>query len=462
MLIRPESPSLEFYGSANPSAPTGRYFPSVSRFCLALVLALTAGWLGLATPAAAVFGDSPESVSDPVLAEIRLEGNTKTDSNVILREMDLKIGQPLTRERMDQAWDHLEDLGYFAYVDMEYDDSEPGRVILTATLEEEDTIGYGPRLRYSQRHKYLAGAWAENTNLRGHGETLRADLSVLYIQRAGLAWTRPWFLGQKGLQFRAAVQGEQADYVYRPFRYRQADLDLSLRWIPRQPFFLATGLDYGLFEIRDDFRWRLPDRGAADPTTYEWFSAETRPRLALRAAGGLDTRSNPWYPSRGVFAQAAVLRWECSDFDSYTEGSLDLRGFLPLPRGHHLLALRAWGRLTDGPAQLENLCFFGGDQTVRGFDPGTREGDGAYLLTVEYRLPITMMRISPKGDLAGVGVHLFADAGDTWFYGADPAAALQSWGAGIHLNIDRVQIRFEAAQTQDGDWSFEFGDRMTF
>ena len=434
---------------------------STTPFAAAPVLIVTL-LLCMHSPAAAVFGDNPDSELDPVLTEIQIEGNSKTDRAFILREMSLEIGQPLTRDRMDEVWDHLEDLGHFAYVDMEYDDSEPGQVILIVSLEEERTIGYGPLLRYSQRHKYLAGAWAENTNLRGQGETLRMDLSVFYIQRAGLTWTRPWFFGKTGLQFQAAVQGEQADFVYRPFRYRKADLDLNLRWTARQPFFLTVGLDYGVFQIREGFTWKLPNRGADSPVGDETFTAESRPRLALLAAIGLDTRSNPWYPSRGAYTQAMVRRWESSDFDSYTESSLDLRGYISLPKGHHLLALRAWGRLTDGPTQLDNMCFFGGAQTVRGHDPGSREGDGAYLLTAEYRLPITMMRISPQGDLAGVGLHAFADAGDTWFHGADPATAMQSWGAGIHLNIDKVQVRFEAARTKDGAWTFEFGDLMTF
>ena len=429
---------------------------------MAWLLVLVVGSLCLAFPAFAVFGDGPESDTDPLLVEIQLEGNTRTQSKYILREMDLKIGQPLTRQRMDEVWDHLEDLGCFAYVDMEYDDFDAGRVVLVVTLEEEDTVGYGPLLRYSQRHKYLAGVWAENTNLRGQGETLRANLSLLYIQRAGLTWTRPWFLGQKDLQAEVALRGEQADFVYRPFRYRKADVDISLRWSEPRPFFLLTGLDFGLFEIRDSFSWPLPELGTDSPTGSRLYDTGTQPWLAARAAAGLDTRSNPWYPSRGAFAQAMVRRWDSSDFDSYTEGSLDLRGFVPLPRGHHLLALRAWARLTDGAAHLDNICFFGGAQTVRGHDPARREGDEAYLLTLEYRLPITMMRISPKGDLAGVGVHAFADAGDAWFNGADPGQALQSWGVGIHLNFDRVQVRFEAAQTDEGDWSFEFGDVMTF
>ena len=40
---------------------------------------------------------------------------------LIRREMDLIIGQPFSFDDMDAAWDDLEDTGYFAFVDMEYD-----------------------------------------------------------------------------------------------------------------------------------------------------------------------------------------------------------------------------------------------------------------------------------------------------------------------------------------------------
>lgn len=412
-------------------------------------------------PARAVFGDGPDDLDDPILTRIVIEGNTRTDTGYILRELGLETGEPISRERLDEVWDHLEDLGCFAYVDMEYDDFEPGEVILVVTVEEDDTVGWGPWVRYSQRHKYLAGVYAENRNLRGQGEVLRGELVALYIQRARLSWTRPWFLGQKRLDARIALLGEQADFVYRPFRYRRGETDVSLHWAGQAPFFVTAGAAGAAFDIRDDFSWAAPDRGDGATGSESW-DAGVREWVGPRLAVGVDARSNPHYPSRGVYAEAAVQRWAGSDFHPYTQSTLDLRAWLPLPHGHHLLALRAWGRATSGAAHLDNVVFLGGESTVRGHHPAGREGDEAYLLSVEYRLPITMMRISPQGDLAGVGVHVFGDAGDTWWYGADPGSSLRSWGAGLHLNIDKMQLRFEAARTIGGDWSFEFGDRMTF
>jgi len=38
----------------------------------------------------------------------------------------------------------------------------------------------------------------------------------------------------------------------------------------------------------------------------------------------------------------------------------------------------------------------------------------------------------------------------------------RSYGAGFHLNIDTLQLRFEAARTREGDWMFEFMDKFNF
>ena len=55
------------------------------------------------------------------------------------------------------------------------------------------------------------------------------------------------------------------------------------------------------------------------------------------------------------------------------------------------------------------------------------------------------MPISPAGELVGVGLHAFFDAGDTWYESLKAGKSWQSFGAGVHLNLDKQQFRFEAA-----------------
>lgn len=433
--------------------------------CLAMLLAPV-----LPGSLTAADGDDPlprqafpmQSADEPILRDIVVTGNHKTDTDLILRELDLRIGQPLSQDRMDLAWDALEDCGYFRTVKMDYDDEEPGEVVLRVAVEEEVATYFGPVIRYDRRHKYLLGGWAEERNFRGRGERLRLEAVAVAVQRGRLSWGRPWFLGRRGLSAEFAVCGEQGEFVFRPTRYRKWDAGGDLRWEFRRPFFLGAGASFGQFEQRDAFTWHAPDRGPAslaDPTA---FAPGTEGHWRLAGAAGLDSRNNPYYPQRGVLLRAQAVRWSSNAFATYLETSVDARCFLPMPWHKHVLALRAFGRRTDRPAHMDNLLYWGGPETVRGIPYASREGDEGYLLTAEYRLPLFLMPISPQGELVGFGMHAFADAGDAWFEGAEPGRALQSWGAGVHLNLDTLQFRFEAARASQGEWVFEFFDRFNF
>ena len=450
---------------------------SIARFLLILCLCAP---LWPAPAALAVFGDDdpsgPDSAAEadgetdgetdadaaPILTEIVITGNERTDRTLILREMGLRIGQPLSYDQVDAIWDRLEDIGYFSYVDIEYDDSEPGEVVLNVLVEEDMTLFYGPVVRHSRRHKYLLGGWIAENNFRGKGETLKLEVAALYIQRGEASWRRPWLFGVTGLQADAAVLYEQANFVFRPTRYRTWHADLDLRWNFWSSFFVAAGARYGGFKTRDGYWWDAPVREPDAPAGPLWHEPGNENRLRLRAAVGYDSRDNVWYPLRGVYGEAGLARWQSDDFADYHEFTIDGRAFVPLPWKKHVLALRCWGRRVDGPAQLDNVLFFGGVETIRGYPFGQREGDEGYLLTVEYRLPFFIMPISPQGEMVGFGLHLFCDAGDAWYEGAAPGRRWLGYGGGAHINIDTLQLRFEAARTEDGHWQFEFADRFNF
>jgi outer membrane protein assembly factor BamA len=405
----------------------------------------------------AVFGDGPDTGDSLTLKEIVIEGNSRTDRQLILNEMNLQVGQVFDREMMNQVWIMLEDIGYFAFVDMEFDDSSGDGVVLNVYVEEDMTMAYGPLVRYSRRHKYMLGAWLEETNLRGKGETLRLDLTGLYIQRGEAAWTKPWLLGVRGLDLKLSLLGEKSNFVYRPTDQYLGWGDAEIRWNFLGNLYVSSGLNYGQSKYRDDYYWTDPVSGVS-----VFHQNGTVSHLATRAVLGFDSRDNPWYPSRGIMAEVQAQHWASDDFNSYTAITGDVRLFAPMPMGKHVLAVRAWGRRTDGRSHLENTLFLGGPETIRGYQFGGLEGDEGYLLSVEYRIPLFMMPISAKGEMVGFGLHAFGDAGDAWYDGLDAQRALQSWGAGAHLNIDRMQLRFEAAKTREGEWVFEFMDHFNF
>ena len=391
---------------------------------------------------------------DPVLADIVIEGNTKTDLAVVRRVIGLEIGDPFPMEAFDGVWDRLEDCGYFAFVDIDTEEDDAGRVTLLVTLEEEQTTRFTPYVRYSRRHKYLLGAAVKDVNLGGRGETLELRAIAYRIQQGELRWTKPWLFGADRLSLILDAGWEQGDFVWRPFDYASWHTHVGLRQdLTRALYLQATG-GYESFEQKDDYDWTV---GGATVST----AAETRDTWLVRGLIGLDTRDNPFYPTRGVFNTFAFSYRSGADVDGQQDYEADLRGFVPLPR-KAILALHAFGHMVDDAETDEYVLRWGGPETVRGAPYAGREGDTSYILSAEIRWPLFMMPVAVTGETVGLGLHAFCDVGDAYFEDREESRAMVSFGAGTHISLLSWQLRFEAAKERDNDWTFEFMDVFNF
>lgn len=400
---------------------------------------------------------------DAVLGEIVVSGNTSTDRAVIDRVIGMKPGEPFPLEAFDQVWDRLEDCGYFAFVDLDTEEDDDGRVTLYVTVEEEKTFRATPYVRYDRRHKYLLGAALKEINLRGQGEVLEVQAIAYRIQRGQVAWTKPWLFGRDGLSLKIDGLWEQGGFVWRPFDYSRWDARLGLTQDIGSGFAVSVVGGYASFEQKDDYRWRYDDL-VVD------FAAGTRDVMEFHIEAAYDTRDNPYYPKHGMHHTA---RWQLRDGDEI-DGQSGFRADLSIFQevlGKPIIALRAYGEMLDEVGAEEYVLRWGGPQTVRGAPYARREGDTAYLLSAEVRWPLVLMPVSQAGETVGAGLHGFVDAGDAWYEDEHPilgpSAAgsrrgLLSFGAGAHLNLLTWQLRFEAAKERDGDWTFEFMDVFNF
>jgi outer membrane protein assembly factor BamA len=416
---------------------------------LALIACAWPAWAQEAAPAA------------PVLGEIVIEGNTRTDAAVIRRVIGIEPGAPFDYETFDEVWDRLEDCGYFAFVDLDMTDAPDGRVTLNVKVEEDRTLSVLPYARYSRRHKYFVGGALRDQNLRGKGEVLDVQVIAYRIQRLAASWTRPWFLGREGLELEVAGAGEQGPFVWRPFAYREGEGTLRLRQHFAGSFYAEVGGGFETFRQRDAYEWPAADRGEDAAPVVMSHPAATREDWVLTAALGLDSRDNVFYPRSGMLHRFAVEHRLASGAPDFTLLSADARAYIDLP-ANAILALRAYGRLADRPLPVEYGLFWGGPESLRGAPYAQLEGEEGYLLTAEIRYPLLLMPIAPSGENVGFGVHAFTDVGDAWFEGADPARAQQSFGAGVHVNVATWQLRFEGAKERDHDWTFVFADEFTF
>jgi outer membrane protein assembly factor BamA len=422
--------------------------PTRPRRLIAAVGATVGAALVLLGAVAALAQDAPTRDA-PVFGAITVEGNTSTQSALILHELGFAEGDPFDFGVLDRAWEHLEDLGWFAYVDLVVDDEGSDVVPVTVVVEEDATLRYYPIIDYDRRWDVLLGARVYDINLRGRGE--RLSLAATWYARHGydVDWEHPWLFGVDGLSGGLDAGWERADFVHRDTDFDRWQLGARVRWDYRRPLFAQAELSAGGFR-QDSAMGDLPDP----------WPAATRRRTTLRGTLGLDSRNQPWYPTRGFYHRLMAERVLGDGFDDVTLLTGDLRAFLPLP-WDHVLALRSWGRRAEGRVPPEDLLWWGGPETLRGYGYAGLVGDEGYLLSAEYRWPLFLMTISGDGRVIGVGLHAFSDLGANWFDGGG-RHPLASWGGGAHINISNHQFRFELAVPEHDDTVFQFMDSFNF
>ncbi len=386
--------------------------------------------------------------ADQYIGTVTVEGNTSTRTSLILAEFGIRTGDPLDYDAVDAAWERLEDLGWFAFVDISMDDSLD-EVPVTILVEEDRTTRGYPIIDYDPRWDILLGVRIYDINLGGRGERLSVSGIWHEPHRYEASWEHPWLFGVKGLALSLDGRWEDAPFVFRDFDYRAWEAGLGLRWDFAEPLFVAGRVARTTFE----------QEGGMTSAVASWNAAE-REGWSVGGTLGLDSRDIATYPTRGAHHRISATRHDGDGFDAFTELTVDLRQYVPTPWGH-VLALHALAREVDAHVPPEHMLFWGGAETIRGYHYGEIEGEEGWLLSGEYRWPLFLVPISADGRVISGGLHAFGDAGEIAFH-EGTAGVRHSYGAGLHLGLSSHVFRFEVARTRDGRTAFQFMDHFNF
>ena len=107
------------------------------------------------------------------ITSIRIHGNRKTLSGIVIIWADLKPGQILNREILKLARQNILDTGLFKKVSIEVE-TEDGRVIVNIDLEEKYYTILLPRLSRNVDGDIKVGLRLKMHNLNGANQTLHA------------------------------------------------------------------------------------------------------------------------------------------------------------------------------------------------------------------------------------------------------------------------------------------------
>lgn len=192
-----------------------------------------------------------------------------------------------------------------------------------------------------------------------------------------------------------------------------------------------------IYDYQNVFSIKYLDNGIFDTTDFIGKRPYTISGLGISAS--YDTRNKAYWPTKGVFLNSMVTRYNPgigSDHD-FTKLTIDFRYFKKIWL-NHVLAFQLYNYSTFGETPMKNLARFGGVDNIRGFYQGRFRDNNMATCITEYRAPI-YWRISL---VAFGGIGNVYENGNQFLKNK----MLYSFGGGIRLKIlkkENLNIRID-------------------
>jgi len=366
------------------------------------------------------------------IERIQIHGNAKTRDEVIRREFDVGEGDAYNRALVDRGERHLKALGYFKSVKIAAaPGSAPDRVVLDVTVEEQQTGNFWISGGYSTSDGFLASVTISDSNFLGTGDIAKTTLTYgQYARGFDLAFTDPWFLGQR-LSLGGELFGRQtfanSNQAFNTSLYgakvsagTPITDNLGATW-SYSIYNQGVSLDPSIGTVS------LPIQQAAQAGAY-WVSS-------IGSGLTYSTLDNAEDPTSGVWARTGNEFAGLGGAAKFARTTDDVRLYQPIA-GDLVGVVRAQGGYVApwGGAQLPLLSgFFGGPQLIRGFAPngfGPRDitagttmdnlGGNIYW-TTSAELQAPMPFVPPDAQLK---LALFSDTGSLWATNASTVPGL--------------------------------------
>ncbi|MCA9791127.1 MAG: BamA/TamA family outer membrane protein, partial [Candidatus Eremiobacteraeota bacterium] len=357
-------------------------------------------------------GEVSLRVLEATVEEIRVEGNIKTKTDTVLRNLRTKPGQVLNRRKFQKDLERLNNLGYFKKVDPSpQPGTEPGKLILVLDVEEQKTglatigIGYAGGGAGGVRAGVTGAISFSDRNLFGEGKS------------ASIQWQRGAQISSIGASyFDPAINDNQDSIGVSLFRNEVDSL--------RQPVLINGVQEFAFYDDRryggsvtyghpltDDLRVFGTVRHETIEILQSSGSTFTPVGLgkgtlnALGASALYDTRDDIFNPHVGSYANGAVnVAGFGGDFN-FTKYTIEGRHYVPLG-DNHTIALRGWAGVLSGDAPISEFFFAGGPDTLRGYQQNQFFGTRFLVGNAEYRFPL--------GNIKFLRGAVFVDAGNAW------------------------------------------------
>jgi outer membrane protein assembly factor BamA len=410
--------------------------------------------------------DIPDSLW--VVDTVRIVGNNHTKSFVILREMTLKPGSPITQRLLEFDKSRIYSLRLFNQVQIHVEPSTGGSAHLVVEVSERWYLFPYPIFGIRDRDwdKVFFGAGVVHTNFRGRNEKLNAAFVLGFDPSAGLSYRNP-FLNSEGTEF---IEGQIA---FSKVRNRSILAQVGPDNFDERHYTLLGryGRRFGIEHTAwIELKYEIVDiPGYVPVPTIAQDGVDRFPTATIGYS--YDSRDFGEYPSSGMYFGATISKFgfpsAALDIVRY---AADVRGYEPVAPNTVLTARVFSNLVAAGRTPSYNRVYFGYGERIRGHFKDVREGESIVGASAELHytlLPPRYFRVSglpPEFAVWRFGITAtgFADAGTVWFRGVPVALNdfARGYGAGIDFLLPySAVIRTEYAlnEVRHGEFIVEVG-----
>ena len=431
------------------------------------------------------------------LESIKIEGNTKTKAQVIIRELALRPGDVFDRTRMDVSEARLNNTSFFQDVRMSPEDTNiPGRKDLSVTVSEGRTgnftfgAGFGSvesAVIYFEMSQGNFDLFNWRSRFQGDGQKFRFRASLgTNSNQILIAFEEPWLFEQR-LAFGVELYRTESDYNSADYNELRTGFELYLR---RRLFELVEArLSYRL-ELVDIFdvnqnpnpptTFERPDGSLANDGIADVFQSAEGEDVVSKVGLTIlrDNRKTLIFTREGnrttILNELAGLGGDVSYWKTEARTAHFIPTFDTLKQSLSIVArigsVSPWGDTDSVP--FYDRFYLGGPESLRGFDYrdiGPRDADdndesvggNSYsMVSFEY-----MFRIAePLGlvvfyDWGVVNADDFdfslTDYADNWGVGA----RIMLMGSPLKLDLG-IPITDPTGEASGTQFNFSFGTRF--
>ena len=413
-------------------------------------------------------GDITVTILEPKVRDVIIQGNTKTKTYVIRREIKLKDGDLFNVVHFRHQLGKLQGLGYFEDVNVAFDVPEDvdGVVDLILTVKEKRTASIGINLGYGTESGVSGGLTYTDTNVFGRGMNLEVGFNEGDDASYWLTFASPYMDAKTyGWRVGASYRTYDDRYYYRQgvsqfefdeksksvfasvgkkftnedwswwFTLRHTDTDYS-DVHNAIPGYIDDLTPWGGVNqtVELQLTWDKRDVYASYPSGFVW---DTNLEQAVEALGGEYNYLKYWTQARFYASLNKALAGIADTEGMWTDTN-------PL-----LFA----ARLRVGSSTEDELPGFaryslGGMNTLRGYNSRSFEGSNFYMGNFELRMPVNQY-------LSIVGFYDIgnADKKMDWDNYHD------DYGFGVRVKTPFGNLRLDYAKGEDENRTyFGFGE----